>query len=120
MLATGDQTEGFDCRVIVSLGVARRLLRSANRGARRGGNPGARRHQYRSRGRRSVARNDSSLFSQRLPRLRPGDRCLVHAAAGGTGRLLVQMAKLRGAEVVATVGSDAKVELARSAGADHV
>ena len=54
------------------------------------------------------------------PRLQPGDRCLVHAAAGGTGRLLVQMAKLRGAEVVATVGSDAKVELARSAGADHV
>ena len=54
------------------------------------------------------------------PRLNPGDRCLVHAGAGGTGRLLVQMAKLRGAEVVATVGSDAKAELARSAGADHV
>lgn len=54
------------------------------------------------------------------PRLRPGDRCLVHAAAGGTGRLLVQMAKLRGAEVVATVGSDDKAALARSAGADHV
>ena len=54
------------------------------------------------------------------PLLKPGDRCLVHAAAGGTGRLLVQMAKLRGAEVVATVGSDAKAELARSAGADHV
>ena len=54
------------------------------------------------------------------PRLNPGDRCLVHAAAGGTGRLLVQMAKLRGAEVVATVGSDPKAELARSAGADHV
>ena len=54
------------------------------------------------------------------PRLQPGDRCLVHAAAGGTGRLLVQMAKLRGAEVVATVGSAAKVDLARSAGADHV
>ena len=54
------------------------------------------------------------------PPLKPGDRCLVHAAAGGTGRLLVQMAKLRGAEVVATVGSDAKAELARSAGADHV
>ena len=52
--------------------------------------------------------------------LGPGDRCLIHAAAGGTGRLLVQMAKLRGAEVVATVGSDEKVELARSAGADHV
>ncbi len=54
------------------------------------------------------------------PRLRPGDRCLVHAAAGGTGRLLVQMAKLRGAEVVATVGNQDKVALARSAGADHV
>jgi len=54
------------------------------------------------------------------PRIGPGDRCLVHAAAGGTGRLIVQMAKLRGAQVVATVGSDAKVELARAAGADHV
>ena len=54
------------------------------------------------------------------PALQPGDRCLVHAGAGGTGRLLVQMAKLRGAEVVATVGSEAKVALARSAGADHV
>ena len=54
------------------------------------------------------------------PRIGPTDRCLVHAAAGGTGRLIVQMAKLRGAEVVAAVGSDAKAELARSAGADHV
>ena len=54
------------------------------------------------------------------PRLREGDLCLVHAGAGGTGRLIVQMAKLRGAEVVATVGSDAKAEIARSAGADHV
>ncbi len=54
------------------------------------------------------------------PLIGPGDRCLVHAGAGGTGRLIVQMAKLRGAEVVATVGSDAKVELARAAGADHV
>ncbi len=54
------------------------------------------------------------------PRLKPGDLCLVHAGAGGAGRLLVQMAKLRGARVVATVGSDAKVELARSAGADYV
>lgn len=52
--------------------------------------------------------------------LGPGDRCLVHAAAGGTGRLIVQMAKLRGAEVVATVGSEEKAVLARSAGADHI
>lgn len=54
------------------------------------------------------------------PPIGPRDRCLVHAGAGGTGRLIVQMAKLRGAEVVATVGSDAKAELARAAGADHV
>lgn len=52
--------------------------------------------------------------------LKPGHRCLVHAAAGGTGRLLVQMAVNRGAEVVAVVGSEAKVALARSAGAHHV
>jgi NADPH2:quinone reductase len=52
--------------------------------------------------------------------LQPGDRCLVHAGAGGVGRLLIQMAKMRGAEVFATVGSDAKAELARTAGADHV
>ncbi|MDW3219515.1 MAG: quinone oxidoreductase [Acidimicrobiales bacterium] len=52
--------------------------------------------------------------------LGPSDTCLVHAAAGGTGRLIVQMAKLRGATVIATVGSEAKAELAHSAGADHV
>ncbi|GJM37787.1 MAG: alcohol dehydrogenase [Acidimicrobiales bacterium] len=52
--------------------------------------------------------------------LGPADTCLVHAAAGGTGRLIVQMAKLRGAKVIATVGSEAKAELARSAGVDHV
>lgn len=49
-----------------------------------------------------------------------GDRCLIHAAAGGTGRLLVQMAKAAGAEVFATVSSAEKEELALSAGADHV
>ncbi len=52
--------------------------------------------------------------------LAPGDRCLIHAAAGGTGRLLVQLAKAAGAEVFATVGSAAKAELAASAGADHI
>lgn len=52
--------------------------------------------------------------------LRPGHRCLVHAAAGGVGLLLVQMAKRRGAEVFATVGSEEKVALAAGAGADHV
>jgi NADPH:quinone reductase len=52
--------------------------------------------------------------------LRPGDRCLVHAAAGGVGLLLVQIAKRRGAYVIGTAGSDEKAQLARSAGADEV
>lgn len=49
-----------------------------------------------------------------------GDEVLVHAAAGGVGQLLVQLAKAKGAHVVATVGSAAKAELARAAGADEV
>lgn len=52
--------------------------------------------------------------------LRPSDVALVHAAAGATGSLLVQMAKRAGATVIATVGSQAKAELARGDGADHV
>ena len=52
--------------------------------------------------------------------LKAGDTALVHAGAGGVGLLLTQLAKLRGARVIATVGSDAKVALAREAGADAV
>ena len=52
--------------------------------------------------------------------LKPGDSALVHAAAGGVGLLLVQLAKRRGARVIATVGSEEKVALARAAGADEV
>lgn len=52
--------------------------------------------------------------------LREGDRCVVHAAAGGVGLLLVQMAKRRGAYVIGTAGSDEKAALAREAGADEV
>jgi NADPH2:quinone reductase len=52
--------------------------------------------------------------------LREGDRCLVHAAAGGVGQLLVQIAKMRGAFVVGTAGSDEKARIAREAGADEV
>ena len=58
------------------------------------------------------------LISDTYP-LGPGDTCLVHAAAGGTGRLIVQMAKLRGAQVIATAGSEEKLEIARDGGADH-
>lgn len=52
--------------------------------------------------------------------LKSGDTCLVHAAAGGVGLLLVQIAKRRGARVIATAGSDDKAALARGAGADEV
>ncbi len=52
--------------------------------------------------------------------LKPGDACLVHAAAGGVGLLLCQVAKRRGATVIATVSTEAKAALARAAGADHV
>jgi NADPH2:quinone reductase len=52
--------------------------------------------------------------------LKPGDKCLVHAAAGGAGRLLVQMAKMLGATVYGTAGTDEKAAIAKSAGADEV
>jgi NADPH2:quinone reductase len=53
--------------------------------------------------------------------LHPGHRCLVHAGAGGVGRLLVQIAKtMCGAIVYATAGTPEKADLARSAGADEV
>ena len=59
------------------------------------------------------------LVSSTYP-VRDGDEVLIHAAAGGVGQLLVQLAKARGAHVVATVGSAAKVDIARSVGADEV
>ena len=52
--------------------------------------------------------------------LERGDTCLVHAAAGGVGLLLCQIAKLRGARVVGTVSTSEKARLAREAGADEV
>lgn len=52
--------------------------------------------------------------------LRAGETALVHAAAGGVGQLLVQMAKAKGARVVATVGSAAKETVASNLGADAV
>jgi len=52
--------------------------------------------------------------------LAAGDRCLIHAGAGGVGLLLTQVAKMRGAEVFTTVGTADKGELSRRAGSDHV
>jgi NADPH2:quinone reductase len=53
-------------------------------------------------------------------RVEPGHTVLTHAGAGGVGLLLTQLLKERGARVLTTVSSDAKEELAREAGADHV
>ncbi len=52
--------------------------------------------------------------------IRQGDTVLIHAAAGGVGLLLVQMAKLRGARVIGTVSTEEKEALAREAGADEI
>jgi len=52
--------------------------------------------------------------------LKSGDTALIHAAAGGVGLLLVQIAKMQGARVIATVSSEEKAELARQAGAGEV
>jgi NADPH2:quinone reductase len=52
--------------------------------------------------------------------LKPGDTALVHAAAGGVGLLLTQIAKLRGARVIGTVSTEDKALLAKQNGADEV
>jgi NADPH:quinone reductase len=52
--------------------------------------------------------------------LKSGDTCLVHAAAGGAGRLIVQMAKMAGARVFGTTSTEAKAEHARQAGIDEI
>jgi NADPH2:quinone reductase len=52
--------------------------------------------------------------------LAAGHTCLIHAGAGGVGQLLIQVAKFRGAKVIATVGNAEKAAIATSLGADHV
>jgi NADPH2:quinone reductase len=52
--------------------------------------------------------------------LKKGESALIHAAAGGVGLLLIQIAKQLGATVIGTVSTEAKVRLAKDAGADHV
>lgn len=62
----------------------------------------------------------AEFLADRAAHIHPGDWVLVHAAAGGVGLILVQWLKARGARVIGTVGSEAKAELARAAGAGHV
>ena len=52
--------------------------------------------------------------------LKKGDTVLLHAAAGGAGLLVLQMAKMLGARVIGTVSTDAKAAVAREAGADEI
>lgn len=52
--------------------------------------------------------------------LQQGHTCLIHAGAGGVGQLLIQMAKMRGATVITTVGTTDKAGIAQALGADHV
>ena len=52
--------------------------------------------------------------------LKPGDTCLVHAAAGGAGGLVVQMARACGARVIGTTSTEAKAAVARASGAHEV
>jgi NADPH2:quinone reductase len=59
-------------------------------------------------------------LSQSTYPIAAGDRCLIHAAAGGVGLLLCQMAKRARATVFGTVSTEEKAELARAAGADEV
>jgi NADPH2:quinone reductase len=52
--------------------------------------------------------------------VKAGDRCLIHAAAGGVGLLLIQMVKNAGGFVIGTCSTEEKADLARAAGADEV
>jgi NADPH2:quinone reductase len=60
------------------------------------------------------------MLVRRCYRLMPGQKALVHAAAGGVGQLLVQWAKAVGATVIATAGSAEKLKIAGDNGADHL
>lgn len=62
----------------------------------------------------------AQMLVDQLARVQPGDRVLVHAAAGGVGRLVCRLASRRGATVIGTVGSGAKVASARDAGCADV
>jgi NADPH2:quinone reductase len=62
----------------------------------------------------------AAYLLRRTYRVQAGDAVLIHAAAGGVGLIACQWAKALGATVIGTVGSDAKGELARAHGCDHV
>jgi acyl transferase domain-containing protein/NADPH:quinone reductase-like Zn-dependent oxidoreductase/NADP-dependent 3-hydroxy acid dehydrogenase YdfG/acyl carrier protein len=67
-----------------------------------------------------IACMTASYALENLARLKPGQRILIHAAAGGVGLAAVQLALMLGAEVYATAGSDAKRDMLRKLGVKHV
>lgn len=62
----------------------------------------------------------AQMLVRRVHRVAAGETVLLHAAAGGVGLIMGQWLHALGATVIGTVGSDAKVELARAHGCDHV
>ena len=60
------------------------------------------------------------VFTHHAYPVKPGDWCLIQAAAGGIGLLLCQMAKIRGGRVIAVTSTDEKAKFVREAGADEV
>ena len=62
----------------------------------------------------------SAYLLRKTWRVQPGDAVLIHAAAGGVGLIACQWAKALGATVIGTTSSEAKAELARAHGADHI
>ena len=62
----------------------------------------------------------AEFLVRRCFHVKPGDRVLIHAAAGGVGQILVQWCKTLGATVIATAGSKAKLAVAKDLGADHL
>jgi NADPH2:quinone reductase len=59
-------------------------------------------------------------MAEYLTPIHAGEKVLIHAAAGGVGTILIQLAKQKGAEVFAKIGDESKAELVKSLGADHV
>ncbi|MGS3174366.1 quinone oxidoreductase family protein [Aeromonas sanarellii] len=62
----------------------------------------------------------AAYLMRRIHDFKPGDSILLHAAAGGVGLIVAQWARLLGLTVIGTVSSDAKGELARAHGCDHI
>ena len=62
----------------------------------------------------------TAYYAMQRANLQPGETLLVHGAAGGVGLAAVDIGKLYGATVIATAGTDAKLEIVRQLGADHL